>query len=189
MKSIKTIGCIILTLLLCLSGCGSSASNGETSSPETENTTESQFDLDEYKESVSACTEEISDAAVALYNVVKKEAEYLKLYNNISGKSDVEGAVKTAMKWLEEKSDYSEATIEEQYRKITRMYKNIISVKIDGAEAEEIKETFDNLFTAYIGIYNYATDPSGSTSTFVGNCNDCIDTIKTTASKLDVLLS
>lgn len=186
----------ILTALLAsliamsLLGCGGNQGNVNESIPETAATTAIQFDLDAYKESVSTCATEISNEVVVLNNVVKKEADYLKIYNDVSnGKANYEGAVETAMKWLEEKSDYSAESIEEQYNEIAKMYKDIVSEEITGAEAEELKEVFDELFTAYIELHSLALSPSGSLSAFIENCNDCIDTIKTDTSKLDILLS
>lgn len=178
---------IIVLLSILLTAC----SNGSTDTPSTSTpeTTAAQFDLDEYKKLVSFCVDEISDGAIALSNVVKYEYNYWKSINKLNGTFKSDKAVSSAMEWLEENSDYTETGIKSQYDSIASMYKEIISINIEGAEAEKIFEHLDELYDAYIELYNMGTSPSGDIDTFASRYNEYTDIVKSSVDKLDILLS
>lgn len=165
----------ILCLCLILCGCGATAEP-------TENTL--TFDIDVYKQSVSTCIKFINESAILLHNAVSMECKYL----DILGKADADGAFETAMKFLEENSDYNEESLRTQYEDISEMYKEIIAENIDGTEAQEIKESYKKLFDAYVGLYNLAMSPTGTPSTISSSHDDYIGVIQTELSKLETLL-
>lgn len=181
----KKIISIALTVVLLLSGCGS-----KSTEPETTAETKPPFDLAQYKQDVAACAERISAEGLVVYNVAKKERDYMKTFENISGKTaESDDAKETAFQWLEEKSDYSAETVDAGYKEISQMYKDIIVMDIEGTEAAEIKSEFDEYATAYIDLYNLAMAPSGSAYGFGEECDVCISALKSGQSKLDILLS
>ena len=77
----KKIISVVLMAVLLLSGCGSMSAE-----PETTAETKPPFDLAQYKQDVAACTERISSEAIVVYNVAKKERDYMETFENISGK-------------------------------------------------------------------------------------------------------
>lgn len=174
-------------LMLSLFGC---SANQSTPKETTEMTTQVSFDLDKYKQDVAACTEKINTEAIVVYNVAKKEHDFMDTFETISGKTaDPDKAKETAYQWLEEKSDYSAETVDAGYYEIAKMYKDIIAVDVEGAEAEEIRSEFDDYATAYINLYNLALTPSGSAYSFGASCDECISALKTGQNILNILLS
>lgn len=178
---------LLLFLTLSLFGC---SANQPAPQETTEATTQVPFDLDQYKQDVAECTEKIKAEAIVVYNVAKKERDYIDISETISGKTaDPDKAKEAAYKWLEEKSDYSAETVDAGYTEIAKMYKNIIAVDVEGSEAEEIRSEFDDYATAYINLYNLALKPSGSAYSFGENCDVCISALRTGQNKLSILLS
>lgn len=179
---------IALLLFMALVGC--SAKQPEATLAETtEAATKAPFDIERYKDDVSACADRIGEESIVIYNVAKKELDYIKISANVGNKVGSEKALETAIMWLEEKSDYSMETIAAGYQDISGMYKTIIATEIDGPEAEEIKSVFDEYATAYITLYGLAMAPSGDAGSFADDCDDCIDTLRICQSKLEILLS
>lgn len=185
-KNVSLPVILLLVLSMFLSACG------VASTPPTTVETEAPavpFDLEAYKQTVSDAVTEINDASVILYNVIKKEIEFCKTFEKISGSSaNPEKAFQTAIEWLEEKSDYSEDTILEQYETISEMYKTSIAADVVGNEAEGIKELLDEMFTAYFEMHNMALDPSGSISALTDRYNEQSHIILTNTDKLEILL-
>lgn len=171
---------ILLTLCLCLILCGCGAAPEETTTPETT----TNFDIDAYKQSISSCMELINESAILLHNAVSMECKYLDLL----GREDAEGAFDTAMKFLEEKSGYNEESLRTQYEEISRMYEEIAIENIVGAEAQEIKESYESLFDAYVGLYDLAMSPTGTPSTISSSHDEYISVIQAETSKLEILL-
>lgn len=182
---------ISLSLLLFLTLFGCSAERPEPiTAVATEAETKAPFDLESYKKDVAACTEKINAEAIIVYNVAKKERDFMDTFETISGKTaDPDKAKETAYEWLEEKSDYSAETVDAGYAEIAKMYKDIIAVDVEGAEAEEIRSEFDDYATAYINLYNLAQAPSGSAYSFGESCDECISALKTGQNMLSILLS
>lgn len=174
MRKILAMLCV-LSLALSLAACGAAAEPTETTVP---------FDIVAYKQSVSDSVKLISDSAILLHNAVSMECKYLDLL----GKSDPEGAFETAMKFLEQNSEYNEESLRAQYEDISGMFKETITEDIDGTEAQEIKEAYEKLFEAYVGLYNLAMSPTGSPSAISSSHDEHIDIIKTETSKLEILL-
>ena len=182
---------VLITLLaLLFSSCSNSSNNTmPATSPETTAPSTAQFDITEYKQLVSACADQLSDGAIALSNVVKYEYNYWKSINNLGGTFKPDQAVTAAMAWIEENSDYTEDGIKDQHDSIALMYKEIISIDIEGTEAQIIFEHFDELFDAYIGLYNMGMSPSGSLTSFVADYNTYTNVVKSSKEKLDILLA
>ncbi len=186
----KRVLSVFITLLLFVTLVGCSAKQPEATLAETtEAVTKAPFDIEKYKEDVSACADRISEESIVIYNVAKKELDYIKISENVGNKVESEKALETAIMWLEEKSDYSLETIAAGYQDISGMYKTIIATEIDGSEAEEIKSVFDEYATAYITMYGLAMAPSGDAGSFADDCDACIDTLQVCQSKLEILLS
>lgn len=178
---------LITVLCLCAALC---ACGDKPAAPETTAATKEPFDIDKYKQDVATCTEKINAEAIIVYNVAKKERDYMDTFETISGKTaDPDKAKETAYEWLEEKSDYSAETVYAGYTGIAEMYKNIIAVDVEGAEAEEIRSEFDDYATAYINLYNLVQAPSGSAYSFGESCDECISALKTGQNLLSILLS
>lgn len=182
---------ISLALLLFLTLIGCSAEQPEqTTTATTEEATKAPFDLEKYKSDVSACVARIDEEAIVVYNVAKKEHDFMETFEKIGGtKADPDHAKETAYKWLAEKSDYSAETVDAGYAEIAKMYKDIIAVDVEGAEAEEIRSEFNDYATAYINLYNLALSPSGSADSFGANCDVCISALRTGQNILSILLS
>lgn len=190
-KKVMTI-ILCFALLLTLVGCGQTSAEEsvpETTAHTTEPPTEPPFDLDAYKTSVKTCVSEVYDSTVLLYNVANYEINFWESLEQFSGTVTAEKITTAAWEWLEEKGDCTQDDIVAQYDDITGLYKEIISTKIEGAEAEEIKATFDEYFDAYIKFYNLVCSPTGTSADFVDSCNACIGIIQDCESKLGILVS
>lgn len=175
----------IFALIASFAGCSAGQQQ-----PETTAETEAPFDIDGYKQDVAACAEKIKAEAIVVYNMAKKEHDYMEIHESVGGSSaDPDKAKEAAYEWLEEKSDYNADTVDAGYKEIAKMYKDIIAVDVEGAEAEEIKSEFDDYATAYINLYNLAMAPSGSAYSFGDSCDACTSALRTGQNTLSVLLS
>lgn len=187
---------LIALISIFISGCTKDNDNEKTTTPaatttptETTAPTEPQFDIDAYKKLVSDCVDELSNGSIVLLNVVKYEYTYWNSINKLSGTFKPDKVVSAAMNWLEENSNYTEAGIHSQYEDIALMYKEIIAISTDGNEAQNIFESFDELYDAYIGLYNMGTSPSGTIDTFASNYDNYYEIVEACTAKLETLLS
>lgn len=182
---------IIITLIsVFFVGCAKDIENAETS-PSTEPSapTDPQFDIVEYKELVSDCVDELSNGSIVLLNVVNYECTYWNILNNLNSTFNSEKVYSSAMNWLEENSEYTEADIQAQYDDISSKYKKIIAISTEGNEAATIFENFDELYDAYIGLYNMSKSPSGTLGAFASSYDNYFGIVETCTAKLDTLLS
>lgn len=182
---------LCFALILVLVGCGKdqvAETEQETTIPVTEAPTEPPFDSDKYKRKIENCASEMNTSAVFLTNLATFENNKWQALDKLGGTVTAEDLASAAWEWLE-KEGWSKSTVESQFSKVSKSYKEIISIEIDGTETEEIKSIFDEYFDAYIALYNLVSSPSGTNTEFVDACNDYISTIETCQSKLDILLS
>lgn len=181
---------LIALVSIFISGCTNDNDNEETTTPtETTAPTDPTFDIDEYKDLVSGCVDELSNGSIVLLNVVKYEYTYWNSLNKLSGTFKPDKVVSAAMNWLEENSNYTEAGIHSQYEDIALMYKEIIAFSTEGNEAQKIFESLDELYDAYIGLYNMATSPSGTITNFASNYDSYYEIVNSCTTKLETLLS
>ena len=181
---------IIVSSLLCallFSGCADSNSDQITEAKEK--SSEPVFDLEEYKELVSACRAAINDAILPVAKVGQFEFTYWKAYNSIGGESAApDSMVDSSFESLAEKADVTRDKVDADYNDIRQQYKDIILTEIEGREAEEIDAAFRSMYDAYSSMYNLVISPSGSLSDFGNNLLDYADALTNADESLSLFL-
>lgn len=188
MKKIIALALSII-MLLSMTACGAEPKETQPTETAATETTAAPFDIDDYKAVVSTCVESLYSSSVILKNVVTYEQNYWKSLEQLSGNVTSEKLLSAAIEWLSENSEHDLQTIQNSYDSNATMYKEIIGYDIQGVEAEEIWEAFSEYYDAYIALYNLAMTPNGNIDSFTESCNELIDQIVNSQSKMDILLS
>lgn len=181
----KKLICLLLCVIFILCGCGSAPAE---TVPET--TTEPLMSFSEYAEMVSSAVDAIYDDSAILASAIRYQNTYWSSLEKLSGTITPEKLVEAAGKWLDEESngEYTFDLLSESREEISSAYKEIVSANVE-SPSEEISNSFNACFDAYLALYNVAMNPSGSRQDFVDTANSYISTISTAKSKLDILLS
>lgn len=191
MNKLKNVVCVLIAISFAIiSVCRKNKQPEESTDCDMTiyESTSSSFDADEYKTTIKNCVSELSQSVSILDDFINYEYNYWNALNNIGGTITAEKIVSHAEEWINENKGISPETIDEQFDSIAAIYREIVSTEIEGAEAEEIREVFKELYDAYIGMYNAAVSPSGDITSFNDKCNTYAETIKISLGKLEILI-
>lgn len=183
---------LAVVLLLSLTSCGGNTVEPETTVAPTETTvpeTTQPFDLDSYKSMMATCINRMHKNSTLLSILALYEQSYWDSLEKVNGIVTAEKLFSKACEYLVENTDYDKTDVVSWHETILTHYKNIISTEISGAEAESIKEVFDEYFDAYLSLYSLAMEPSGELEDFIDSYESYSSIIENCETKLEVLLS
>lgn len=182
---------IVLVLCLCmvLYGCGLAPKETIAETTIEPETTESFMPTKEYLPLVSSCVESIYRNSAIIASVIRYQNTFWSSLEKLNGTVTSEKLIDSASKWLGEESngEYSFEILADAHQSISDQYKDIIFANVDSPIAE-VEESFGIMFDSYLGLYNMATNPSGSRQDFVNKADSYINNISEAKNKLDILL-
>lgn len=185
----KMISCILCVgMIVSLAGCsGGGKEVTDMDVAETE-VKKNNFDLQEYKKLILESKTLIADEAVLVYNMGKYEYNFWAAMIKISGSIDFDEVIAKGFEWLEEEGNTSKETVENNYEEIQNQYKDIVIIETEGAEAEEIKNEYKALYSAFSDLYTSVVSTSGDITEFYDSFNENVRIINEKKDLLDLLL-
>lgn len=147
----------------------------------------SKFDIEEYRVTISGAKDELEEWFIPLGNMAKYQASYIKTMGNLGGDAEPEKMFEGAVKWLETESDYLFTDISTGFDSATKKYKEILSIQVEGNEAEKLQEQYYIMYEAFSELYFTVTQPIEST--FADNVSNSLGEFTDAYNKLDALLT
>lgn len=176
---------LALILVLGLAACGESTQDETT----TASTTEPQITIEDYKSMAWDNLVKIYDSAVVLNQAASYMESYWRAAEKIGGSTDSATLLEHTMTYIEEQKIGTLEEINTDFKNSADLYKVVCFTEIDSAEADAIKEAFEDFYNAYIGLYNMVTSPSGTRESFLESGNEYAEEITNSVSKLEILLN